>query len=477
MQKITHTSFRFHAFSLSISSPFLFTPVHIPDVFEIMRGKSEFLEVASLKNITFALNLQLLSKVAKIIFLYIPLLLALFFVLPAAGAKEKTFTVVIDAGHGGKDPGARGSIINEKAINLGVALKLGALISENCKGVRVIYTRKTDVFIELDERANIANRNKADLFISVHTNSVKKGSTVCGTETYTLGLARTDENLAVAMRENSAILLEDNYLQKYEGFDPNSSESYIIFEFMQNKHLEQSISLASEVQKSLTKAKRTNRGVRQAGFLVLRKTSMPSILVELGYISNRQEERFMKTTEGQQQLATALYNAFVKYKWEYDRKGGALSADGKELPAPVYVDTGVSNKREATTAPPGSEADIANRKKQATTAVRARTTVAKEHTTNPPKQTRARAASANSAEKGQIVYKVQILTSDKKLSPGSKLFKGYKPIDHFVEKGIYKYTYGGTSSFEVARKLRRQAAKDFKGAFIVAFKDGKKVKY
>jgi N-acetylmuramoyl-L-alanine amidase len=184
-------------------------------------------------------------------------------------------TVVIDAGHGGKDPGARGSSINEKAINLAVALRLGSLISENHNDVKVIYTRKTDVFIELDERANIANRNKADLFISIHTNAVKRGSSVSGTETYTLGLARTDENLEVAMRENSAILLEDNYLQKYEGFDPTSSESYIIFEFMQNKHMEQSISLASEIQKSFGACKRVDRGVRQAGFLVLSQVDDP----------------------------------------------------------------------------------------------------------------------------------------------------------------------------------------------------------
>lgn len=286
----------------------------------------------SSKNITFVPNLQEIFKVVKRTFLYINLVIALFFVLPVSQAKEKTFTVVIDAGHGGKDPGARGSSINEKAINLAVALRLGSLISEKHDDVKVIYTRKTDVFIELDERANIANRNKADLFISIHTNAVKRGSSVSGTETYTLGLARTDENLEVAMRENSAILLEDNYLQKYEGFDPTSSESYIIFEFMQNKHMEQSISLASEVQKCFASAKRNNRGVRQAGFLVLRKTSMPSILVELGYISNPAEERFMRTKEGQNKLATAIYNAFTKYKWEYDRKRGALAGNASAAP-------------------------------------------------------------------------------------------------------------------------------------------------
>ena len=149
-----------------------------------------------------------------------------------------------------------------------------------------------------------------------------KGNSAIGTETYTLGLARTDENLDVAMRENSAILLEDNYLQRYEGFDPNSSESYIIFEFMQNKHVEQSVALASDIQKAFTSANRVNRGVRQAGFLVLRKTSMPSVLIELGYISNAKEEEFMKSDAGQTKLATAIYNAFSKYKWAYERKQG-----------------------------------------------------------------------------------------------------------------------------------------------------------
>lgn len=399
---------------------------------------------------------------AKSTFLYINLVIALFLVLPVLQAKEKTFTVVIDAGHGGKDPGARGTVINEKAINLAVALKLGSLISEKHSDVKVIYTRKTDVFIELDERANIANRNKADLFISIHTNAVKRGSSVSGTETYTLGLARSDENLEVAMRENSAILLEDNYLQKYEGFDPKSSESYIIFEFMQNKHMEQSISLASEVQKCFTSAKRNNRGVRQAGFLVLRKTSMPSILVELGYISNPAEERFMKTKDGQDKLAIAIYNAFTKYKWEYDRKRGALSGNASAAPVLQVVD----DQESVVTAPPGSEEYIRQKNK-----------AEEVKTVRQSKSATPEAQMATQVKKGQTVYKIQILTSDKKLSPNSKLFKGYKNVDYFVEKGIYKYTYGETTNFDSIRKMRRQVAKDFKDAFIVAFKDGKKVKY
>ena len=404
---------------------------------------------------------------AKRSFLYITLLIALFLSLSGVQARDKTFTVVIDAGHGGRDPGARGTIIDEKVINLSVALKLGEKISVNHDDVKVIYTRTADRFIELDERANIANRNKADLFISIHTNSVKKGSTVRGTETYTLGLARTDENLEVAMRENSAILLEDNYLQKYEGFDPNSSESYIIFEFMQNKHMEQSIGLASEIQKCFTSANRGDRGVRQAGFLVLRKTSMPSVLVELGYISNREEERFMKSSDGQNKLADALCDAFTKYKKEYDRKGGVavgansrvMSPEASRLIEETEMQNGFSD------APVGSEKDILNRKKNISVS-------------SQRKRTQTTVSSREKSDMtGEIIYKVQILTSDKKLSPGAKVFKGYKNVNFFVEKGIYKYTCGETNDFDSIKKLRRQVAKDFKDAFIVAFKDGKKVKY
>lgn len=399
---------------------------------------------------------------AKRYFQYIYLLIALFLALSGVQAREKTFIVVIDAGHGGKDPGARGSVINEKEINLAVALKLGAKISAGHDDVKVVYTRKTDRFIELDERANIANRNKADLFISIHTNSVKKGNTARGTETYTLGLARTDENLAVAMRENSAILLEDNYQQTYEGFDPNSTESYIIFEFMQNKHMEQSISFASEIQKCFVSAKRSDRGVRQAGFLVLRKTSMPSVLVELGYISNRDEERFMKSTDGQNKLATALYDAFTRYKKEYDRKQGGASS-GKQTVTASSNAASARQEKAVEAVPAGSEQDILNRRSN--------------RTSSSQNRKQAVAATAKSDNAGKVVYKIQILTSDKKLSPGAKVFKGYKNVSFFVEKGIYKYTYGETTDFNSIRKLRRQVAKDFKDAFIVAFKDGKKVKY
>lgn len=348
-------------------------------------------------------------------------------------AQSDKFTVVIDAGHGGKDPGARGARINEKEINLKVALKLGGMIEQNHPEVKVIYTRSTDKFIELDERANIANRNKADLFISIHTNSVKRGSSVRGTETYALGLARTDENLEVAMRENSAILLEDDYKAKYEGFDPNSSESYIIFEFMQNKHLEQSIQFASEVQDCFTAANRADRGVRQAGFLVLRKTSMPSVLIELGFISNPSEEQFMRSADGQTKLASAISEAFDRYKNAFDRKKSGL---------PV-----------SSAVPSGSDA-------------------AKENTAVAEKN-----REEAKPEKGKIVFKVQILTSDKKLPAGSRYFKGYKNVECFKEKGLYKYTYGESASFNEIMRVRRKLLKDFKDAFVVAFKDGQRVDY
>lgn len=346
----------------------------------------------------------------------------MFMVVPCV--QGASFTVVIDAGHGGKDVGAKGFSSYEKNINLAVALKLGEFITTNMPEVKVIYTRKNDRFIELDERANIANRNKADLFISIHTNSVKKGSSVHGAETYTLGLARSDENLEVAMRENSAILFEDNYEQRYEGFDPNSSESYIIFEFMQNKHMEQSVNFASDIQSHFKTAKIYDRGVRQAGFLVLRKTSMPSVLIELGFISNRTEEKYMNSERGQKELASCIYRAFKKYKEELDRKAGMVSSQEKQT-----------------------------------------VSVNKDKEINLPEKSNSQ----------QVVYKIQILTSDKNLASNSKMLKGYHPVDVYKENGLYKYTYGESTNFNEIKTLYRKVVKDFTDAFIIKFRNGKKI--
>ena len=224
----------------------------------------------------------------------------------------KDFVVVIDAGHGGHDPGAIGKISKEKNINLNVALKLGNLIKKNCDDVKVIYTRSRDVFIPLDRRAEIANNAKADLFISVHTNALAKNRTAKGASTWTLGLAKSDANLEVAKRENSVILYESDYQTRYAGFNPNSAESYIIFEFMQDKYMEQSVHLASLVQKQFRHTcKRVDRGVHQAGFLVLKASAMPSILVELGFISTPEEERYLNSEAGANTMAKGIYLSLI----------------------------------------------------------------------------------------------------------------------------------------------------------------------
>ncbi len=235
-------------------------------------------------------------------------------VLVTRAQSSKTFTLVLDAGHGGKDPGALGKKGREKDINLAVTLAVGKLVEQNLKDVRVVYTRKTDVFVELNERAAIANRAKANLFISIHTNALPKGKQGRGSETYTLGMHRAADNLEVAKRENEAIILEKDYQNRYEGFDPKSAESYIIFEFMQDKYMEQSVNLATLVQKEFSNAGRLDKGVHQAGFLVLRATSMPSCLVELGYITTASEEAYLLSQRGVNELANSIYQAIKKYK-------------------------------------------------------------------------------------------------------------------------------------------------------------------
>lgn len=225
------------------------------------------------------------------------------------------FTIVLDAGHGGKDPGALGrGKGREKNINLAVTLAVGKLIEENLKDVKVIYTRKTDVFVELDERARIANRAKANLFVSIHTNALPGKKQGRGSETYTLGMHRAADNLEVAKRENAAIMLESDYENRYEGFDPKSAESYIIFEFMQDQNMEKSVRLATLIQQQFRAAGRPDKGVHQAGFLVLRATSMPSCLIELGYITTASEENYLISDRGVKELAQSIYQAIKKYK-------------------------------------------------------------------------------------------------------------------------------------------------------------------
>ena len=363
------------------------------------------------------------------------------FILPSTiQAEEGTFTVVIDPGHGGRDPGAIGKRGKEKNINLSVALKLGNLIQNNCKDVRIVYTRKNDTFVTLDKRAQIANNAKADLFISIHTNSVAKGRTVRGTETYTLGLHRTDDNLEVAKKENSVILIESDYEQRYAGFNPNSSESYIIFEFLQDKNMEKSVELATLIQKQFkTTAKRIDKGVHQAGFLVLRETSMPGVLVELGYISTPDEEKYLLTEAGTDALAQSIFKAFKTYKSQTNPN--------------IKV-----NKQPAST--PQTESKPQQAKKTATK-------IASKTTSQPSKAIKTGKAT-------KTVFKIQILTSEKALGAKSKQFKGLSPVNYYREKGLYKYTYGETTDYNQILRTKKQISAKFKDAFIVAFKDGKK---
>jgi N-acetylmuramoyl-L-alanine amidase len=356
--------------------------------------------------------------------------------------QARDFTVVIDAGHGGHDPGALGKRGKEKNINLSVALKLGELIRKNCSDVRVVYTRKTDVFIPLDRRAQIANNAKADLFISVHTNSVAKGSTVRGAETYTLGLHRTTENLEVAKKENSVILIEDNYEQRYAGFNPNSAESYIMFEFLQDKYMAQSVQLATLIQRQFKNtAHRIDKGVHQAGFLVLRATSMPSVLVELGYISTPDEEEYLLSDNGSSALAKSIYNAFLNYKEKNRSTHAAHSAqtvhqDAEPDELPAEEEKPAPEVKKETTKP-------ATTKKQTTTS-------------------------------GKPVFKIQILTSSTVLPKGSSKLKGLSPVSYYKEGGIYKYTYGESTDYNKVLRTKREITAKFKDCFIIAFKNGEK---
>lgn len=368
--------------------------------------------------------------------IYIIMVCLLWLSLPAGSmAAGKDFVVVIDAGHGGKDPGAIGKRAKEKTINLNVALALGKLIEDNCPRTRVIYTRKTDVFVSLDRRARVANEAKADLFISIHTNALPKGKIARGAETYTLGMARADENLEVAKRENAVILVEDNYEERYAGFNPSSSESYIMFEFMQDKYMEQSVSLAKQIQRQFkSHAKRVDKGVHQAGFLVLRATSMPSVLVELGYISTPDEERYLSSREGVAALSRSIYNAFVAYQ------------KGTETVAPAETPAQASAEENAPETKP--DADRRN-----------------PETKTPP---------AEKPEKvEEAVFKVQILTSSRPLKGNDPKLKGVK-ASFYKEGGVYKYTYGETTDYNKILRLRREIAAKFKDAFIIAFRGGEK---
>ena len=333
---------------------------------------------------------------------------------------NKTFVVVLDAGHGGKDSGNRGNGYYEKKIALNIALKVGAQL-EKIPDIKVIYTRKKDVFVDLIERANIANKADADLFVSIHCDAFTS-SKAFGAGTFVLGLHENERNFKVAQKENSVIFLEENYEQKYDGFDPNDPQSVISLILMQETYLDQSINAASTIQKSfVNNLKRKDRSVKQAGFVVLKYTYMPSVLVEAGFLTNKKEGAYLNSKQGQEQMSSAIAKAIVNYKNK--------------------LETTYSNNQIFST-----------------------------------QETIKTVEKSIKLDKNDIFFRVQISASKKSVALKKYNFKGLDPI--FKEKDglIYRYFYGKTSSYQEAKKLKRKARKNgYKSAFIVAFSNNKKV--
>jgi len=323
------------------------------------------------------------------------------------------WVIVIDPGHGGRDPGAVGAHSYEKNINLAIALKTGKYIEENIENVEIIYTREDDTTVDLYERPRIANKYNSDLFISIHTNWADSKS-VTGAETYIMGLARDEENLAVAMKENEVILLEDDYSSRYQGFDPKSPESYIIFTLMQNEFQKQSIDLASKVQTQFTeKAERKDRGVKQAGFLVLVNTTMPSILIETGFITNLIEEKFLNSKEGQEYMASAIFRACREYISEIDMRSGIKIQEPEK------------------------------------------------------------ASNSSPAPSGQTFFMIQVAASSKQKEIKPENFKGLTDIVEIPVQDRFKYVAGSFSDYSEAVGYRKKIEAIYPDAFVIAVKDNK----
>lgn len=371
-------------------------------------------------------------------YLFLVLLLTSSAATLSAQSAKGRFVVVLDPGHGGGDAGALGRNSKEKNIVLSVAKRVGEEIAALDSSIEVMYTRRTDVFIGLNERADFANKNKANLFVSIHANSlVGRKASAKGTETWVLGLASSEENLAVAMKENEVILKEDDYTSKYEGFDPKSTESYIIFEFMQNKYLEGSLDLASKINKGLVRCGLKNRGVKQAGFLVLRRTSMPSVLIELGFITNPDDERYMNSPQGQKEMGRSIATSIVEHARKVRGRSGAAPS------------TQATQSQTATSSSQGN-------------------------TTEEAPQTE---GTSTPTPEGARTYRVQVHTDTRLLKSSHRLFKGYKEhLQYYREGKLYKYTLYDTATRAEAERHRRALSKRFKGCFVVEFVDGKRTK-
>jgi N-acetylmuramoyl-L-alanine amidase len=353
--------------------------------------------------------------------------------------------VVIDAGHGGKDPGAVGAISYEKDITLNLALKLGAYINENLPDVEVIYTRDKDVFVELYKRAQIANQAKADLFISIHINAAAT-TKAYGAETFAMGLHVSESNLAVAKKENSVILKEDDYETNYEGFDPSSPESHIMFAMYQNAYLDQSLNLAALIQDQFTnRVGRHNRGVKQAGFLVLHKVAMPSILIEAGFISNPDEERFLSSEEGITYMASAMYRAFRDYKKAFE----ADNLLDNEQALEVMEDAVEGNDPELTT-------NIS------------------EQNQDTKDLTNIKFPKPDKKEES-VVFRIQIGASSEPCKNLEEKYPNLSDLWEYYHMGLYKHTVGKTSDYDAILDLQKQIQSAFNDCFIVAFKDNERI--
>ena len=362
--------------------------------------------------------------------------------------KYSVKTVVIDPGHGGKDPGCIGySKSKEKDVVLSIALKLGEYIKNNFPDMKVIYTRKDDRFIEVYKRADIANDNKADLFISIHCNACRS-SIAHGAETWVMGINKNEANLSVAKRENAAVLMEEDYTAKYSGFDPNSPEANIIFTLYQNAFLEQGLNIASKVQKQLTGTLGIfDRGVKQAGFLVLYRTTMPSILIETGFLSNKNEEKFLTSEKNQQDVALSIYKAFEQYKTEIE---GIKKEDiEKQFVAKKNIEK--TDNKEKT-----------NKKE-----VKINKSDNKKLNNNNKK---------NDFDENRVSFRVQFKTFPKKRPLDSDGFKDLKKVKVYFDNGLYKYTTGDENTLELATKLQYKVRKSgFKDAFVVVFFNDKRI--